>query len=240
MSILLLLYFSFFGGQTDAPLEEIPSEQVELPIIEQTTPSLNPVQENATSDSIIDAPTQVDMSSAVAEVKEEIIEVENENLKITFSSIGGKIKEVLIKDYVTYTKEPLILLDEQSSKFSLLANNSGNQVDLMQQPYQINKSTKADTTIITFTMTNASGGIFEQIYKIADAGYEVAYSIRAEGMDHLLGSDLSFNWQNNLKSFEKDPVTSRIKTSVYYYTLDGSLEELGERPAQCFTCARRA
>ena len=237
MSILLLLYFSFFGGQTDVPQEEETStEQVEPSATNQESATdLDVVDQTERLNAAIDAPAQLTDTLSVPQVAEEIIEIENENLKITFSSIGAKIKEVLLKDYVTYTKEPLILLDEQSSQTSLLANNAGRQVDLMQQPYQVNQSHRTDTTILTFTMTNSTGGTFEQIYEIPATGYVVNYSIRSYDMEYLLGSDLSFNWKNNLKGFEKDPILSRTKTSVNYYTLDGSFEELGERSADLET-----
>jgi YidC/Oxa1 family membrane protein insertase len=237
MSILLLLYFSFFGGQTDVPQnDDTSTEQVEPSTTdEQTATTLNAVEQTERLNPAIDAPAQLTDTLLVPQVAEEIIEIENENLKITFSSIGGKIKQVLLKDYVTYSKEPLILLDEQSSQTSLLANNVGRQVDLMLQPYQVNQSHRTDTTILTFTMTNSTGGTFEQIYEIPAAGYIINYSIRSNDMDYLLGSDLSFNWKNDLKGFEKDPILSRTKTSVNYYTLDGSFEELGERSADLET-----
>ena len=237
MSILLLLYFSFFGGQTEAPQkEETTTEQVEPPTTNnQPATNLDTVEPSASINASIDAPAQTEDTLLVPQAIEEIIEIENENLKITFSTIGGKIKEVILKDYVTYSKEPLILLDEQSSQTSLIANNAGREIDLMQQSYEVSKSSKTDTTIVTFTMTNSSGGTFQQIYEIPDAGYMINYSIRASGMDYLLGSDLSYNWKNDLKSFEKDNILSRTKTSVNYYTLDGSFEELGERSADLET-----
>lgn len=237
MSILLLLYFSFFGGQTEVPQkEDATTEQVEpSPTNEPTTTNLNAIEQSESLNAAIDAPAQLTDTLSVSQLIEEIIEVENENLKITFSSIGGKIKEVLLKDYLTYTREPLILLDEQSSQTSLIANNAGREVDLMQQAYQVDQSRKTDTTVVTFTMTNNAGGTFKQIYEIPASGYVITYSIRADGMDYLLGSDLSFNWRNDLKSFEKDNILSRTKTSFNYYTIDGSFEELGERSADLET-----
>jgi len=226
ISIMLLLYFSFFGGQPDVTkTEDTALEQVDTSTVKEQSI----IDQSANINPSIDAPAPALDSLITAEIEEKTIDIENENIKITFSSIGGKIKEVLLKDYVTYSKEPLILVDEQSSQIALIANNAGSQIDLMQQSYQISKTNKTDTTIVTFTMTNSAGGTFKQIYEIPASGYVINYSIRANGMDYLLGSDLSLNWKNDLKSFEKDPVASRIKTTIYYYTPDGSLEELGER-----------
>jgi len=228
ISIMLLLYFTFFGGQPEIlPTEEVITEQAETPINNNT---IQPAEQASINPGTgIDAPAEISTPIETTQVEEEVLEVENENLKLTFSSLGGKIKEELIKDYLTYSKEPLILIDENSSHQSLIANNAGQQVDLMQQSYQISKSNKADTTIVTFTLANENGGSFSQVYEIPPSGYLINYSIRVDNMDYLLGSDFTFDWSNNLKTFEKDPILSRTKTSLNYYTLDGSFEELGER-----------
>lgn len=235
ISIMLLLYFTYFGGQPEIPPTEVnPSEFIDSPPAslddqsESLSPSINPGIE------VPDQRTDSLLSMAQAE---ELVVIENENLKLTFSTLGGKIKEVLIKDYVTYYKDPLILFDEESSKTALIANNAGRKIDLFQQSftYSIDDFTKNDTTILTFTLTNSNGGEFKNIYEIPKAGYIINYAIRTSGMDYLLGSDLIFDWKNNLKNLEKDPVTSRLKTSLNYYTLDGSLEELGERDMDLVT-----
>ncbi|MEN8247875.1 MAG: membrane protein insertase YidC [Bacteroidota bacterium] len=240
ISIMLLLYFTFFGGQPDVPQdEEQATEQVEPTDLSTQTTEQQAVSLDAATETSLDVPSDVPSESEdslVSEaVPEEVFEVDNENITLTFSTKGGKIKSVLIKDYLTYNKDPLILLDEKSSKTALYANNAGQQIDLLVQNYEVSKSSKTDTTVVTFSLKNSSGGVLQQVYEIPKSGYQVNYSIRHEGMDHLLGSDLILDWQNNLKSFEKDPITSRIKTSVNYYTVGESFEELGERSSDLET-----
>ncbi|HHL52900.1 MAG TPA: membrane protein insertase YidC [Flammeovirgaceae bacterium] len=224
ISILLLLYFSYFGNQPQVPQNDQPAS-TETPV--DSTASVAPTT-LATPDSLV-APNPVVDSLSVNTPAEELITVENENMKITFSNLGGVVKEVLLKDYLTYRKEPLILLDANSSRMSLIANNNGNKVDLYKLPYRHTISQDGDTTIVSFTLDLGNGSRFSQVYKLPPAGYLLDYKINAEGMNHLLNSDLILDWRNNLKSFEKDPVTSRIKTSVNYYTLSDGFEELGER-----------
>jgi len=235
ISIMLLLYFSYFGGQPEIPPTEVnPTELNDSsPIIDQQqselqSPSINP---------ILEAPGQNSDSILTVSIEEELVEIENENLELIFSTLGGKIKQVLIKDYVTYSKDPLILFDEESSRMALIANNAGRQIDLFQQSYTytIDDVEKNDTTILTFTLVNTNGGEFKNIYEIPKAGYIINYAIRTTGMEYLLGSDLIYDWKNNLKNLEKDPVTSRVKTSLNYYLLDGSFEELGERELDLVT-----
>jgi YidC/Oxa1 family membrane protein insertase len=230
ISVMLLLYFSFFGGQPDVPQNTTTdstaqtTENNQPEALDQASPDII-----TTLDAAIEPPNEVLDTTEASAIKEEFIEIENDDIRIVFSSIGARVREVELKKYLTYDKEPLILLDENSSSTSLLANNAGRQIDLMKIPYSVNRKTVRDTTVLTFSMTNANGGRFEQIYEIPPTGYLVDYKIRANGMDYMLGSDLSYGWINNMKSLEMKAEISRQKASVNYYTGDGSFEELGER-----------
>lgn len=230
ISVMLLLYFSFFGGQPDVP------ENTTTDSTTQITEAVQPETIDQTSSDIItslneavEPPSDVLDSVNSSDVNAEIIEIENDDIRVVFTSFGARIREVELKKYLTYDKEPLILIDEKSISTSLLANNAGRQIDLMKIPYAVNKDVVRDTTILTFSMTNSNGGRFEQIYEIPPSGYLIGYKIRANGMDYILGSDLSYGWINNMKSLEMKAEISRQKASVNYYTIEGSFEELGER-----------
>lgn len=233
ISIMLLLYFSFFGGKPEVP----PTEEATTEQVQADTTNIQPqINQSPTISTDIEAPAgleapieQPDTLTTTSQVEEKTFNVENNDLILTFSSKGGRITQVELKDYVTYNKEPLILLDKTSSSTSLKANNAGQQIDLFKLPYEFKTTQKNDTTTVTFTLTNSKGGSFRQIYKIPPSGYLIDYDIRANNMDYLLASDLSYDWKNNLKNLEKDPVTSRIKTSIKYYTLSGDFDDLSER-----------
>ncbi|MEG1909778.1 MAG: YidC/Oxa1 family insertase periplasmic-domain containing protein, partial [Bacteroidales bacterium] len=55
----------------------------------------------------------------------EIYKIENEVFKIQFQNLGGRITDVALKDYLTYDKKPVLLMDEAFSDFyfSFFANN---------------------------------------------------------------------------------------------------------------------
>ena len=48
--------------------------------------------------------------------------LENENLKITFNNLGGKIQSVEVKNEKTYGEKPLVLFDGNQNKFGLNLN----------------------------------------------------------------------------------------------------------------------
>ena len=56
-----------------------------------------------------------DFASAAIGTAKDIV-VETDDVRLTFSTKGGNVKEVLLKKFKTYTNAPLYLIDEQSSK----------------------------------------------------------------------------------------------------------------------------
>jgi YidC/Oxa1 family membrane protein insertase len=238
ISLMLILYFQFFGGQPQPPQpgEDLTTEktldEVRQDSIQPATPA--DTFRNAdipVVDSALTAEQQArygDLSAAVSGTEETTV-LENKDISITFSSRGGKIKDVLLKDYLTYDKNPLILLDEFSSRTALIANYRGQQIDLHQLFYSSSQHIQNDTTYLTYNIANTSGGYIRQVYSLPPEGFKVGYKIETKGFEYLFNVDLEFNWINDLKSFEKDPVTSRIKTTVGYYLADGTHDDLGER-----------
>src|SRR4028119_1003906 len=65
--------------------------------------------------------------AAVTTGQDQDIVLENKDIRVTIGSKGARIKEVLLKNYKTYDRKPLILIDEQNSKMAYtLATPTGN------------------------------------------------------------------------------------------------------------------
>src|SRR4051812_19044228 len=62
---------------------------------------------------------QLDVFAAAGEGKEEFITVENDLMKVNFSTRGGKVHSVELKKYKTYLGKPVILGAGDSSVFEL-------------------------------------------------------------------------------------------------------------------------
>ena len=70
-----------------------------------------------------------DFANAVVGTNKETV-LENKDIKVTFTSQGGRIKQVLLKNYETYNsfavnkKEPLVIFDQDYDKISLELPNA--------------------------------------------------------------------------------------------------------------------
>src|ERR1041385_1133614 len=76
-------------------------------------------------------------------------QVENEDVAVTFSN-RATINTVELKKFKTYHQKPLLLATPLETQFSLNASINGKSVDLYNIPYTVNRSTKGDSTVITY------------------------------------------------------------------------------------------
>ncbi|MBL7856417.1 MAG: membrane protein insertase YidC [Cyclobacteriaceae bacterium] len=225
IAALLLAYFYWFAPKPLPPDQTPVTEQVS-PVIEKESAAtaLTP----AAPDSVL-AASFGDLASAF-KGEETNTAIENEDLKIIFSSKGGILKEVELKHYKTYSQEPLKLISPTSSTFSLLSKYQGRDIDLYAMYYETAQSRKADTTIVKFKAQFSNGSSITQTYAIPAKGYEIGYSITSTGLDQQLNTDhLSFQWTDFIRPLEKDLQDTRIYTTINYYTEKGGFDYLSER-----------
>ncbi|KOY88221.1 hypothetical protein AD998_14735 [bacterium 336/3] len=155
-----------------------------------------------------------------AEVKDVVLE--NKEIKVTFSTQGGKIKQVLLKNYKTYDQKPLYLLDEKFSQMSYQIPMTNGKIDL----YQIRYQSELKNNTIVFKAQAGSKQI-EQIYTLKPDSYELGYEVKLAGYN-LTKDVATLDWQANMPRTEKDATPSRIKSTITYYTAEGGYDYLSE------------
>lgn len=171
-----------------------------------------------------------DFASAAQGTAQDIV-VENDDVRVTFSTKGGNVKEVLLKKYKTYTLQPLYLIDEQSSAFSLeLPTNKGTvnlselyfTTDAQSQTITAGKSAK-----ISFRLPLGTNQYVEQTYTVQGNGYLIDYDVQLVGLDGLVKNEPTrLVWQDKLKQLDNDMAENRKVVTTNYYS-DGSLSDIG-------------
>ncbi len=162
---------------------------------------------------------------------EQLIILENQVLKITFTNRGGQPKIVELKQYKTFDGKPLILHDGSFNKISYAINTGQNQTsqtsDLL---FNSNGSSKSgNTQSINFTLTNPQGQVIEHTYTLPDSNYMVDFTIKLNGSDKLITQNtLNLSWNTLAPQVEKDIVHEKLQSHIAYVE-DGDydFEELG-------------
>ncbi|KYG77088.1 YidC/Oxa1 family membrane protein insertase [Roseivirga ehrenbergii] len=157
--------------------------------------------------------------------------IENEVAKFTFSSKGGIIKSVELKEFKTWDGRPLILIDEESTSQSLTLQTVKGNINIADLYFKASQTgtslVKGDSLQFKYTMDLGSGNSIEQIYSIAGDSYVVGYEIKINGLNStIIGEQMNFVWQHQMKRYEKNLSDSRIKSTIKWYSLAEDLDDL--------------
>lgn len=175
-----------------------------------------------------------DFASAATGQEQEIV-LENNDMKVTFSTLGGRVKEVVLKNYKTYDQKPLVLIDEESSRTVLELPTRQGKVDLHQLYYQTNAQSGAvggQPKQISFRATTGGGNAVEQVYTMPAEGYVLGYDLKLNGLNNTVaGQNIRFFWEDKMKQYENDFMNNRRAATIDYLTEDENFDKLKESDA---------
>lgn len=207
-----------------------------LATVKQTTPLDS--FEIAFKDSV----AQVQISSAYGEfsssalIEDRDIVVENDVMIITFSTRGGSVKSVELKDYQTYDSLPLVLLDEQS-RFGLNFFTRSNKNIVTEELGFVPSSdgfiiSGDEEKSIAFRLNSTDGSYLEFNYSIRGNDYMVGADINMVGLEKVLAprtSELLLDWKVNTPSLEKSRQSQVEKSTLYYKYDEQDVDYISER-----------
>ncbi len=168
-----------------------------------------------------------DFASAAVGTAQDIV-IENQDAKFIFSTEGGSIKEVILKNYSAYddfkagNKKPLTLFDNKSSTINLEVQTNKGKVDLKKLFYSSTAQSTVlktgDSTKVVFKLALADNQYIEQVYTIKGTGYIVDYDINLVGLDAVVQNQPArLFWQDNLKVLEHDINENRKSAQINYW-----------------------
>jgi YidC/Oxa1 family membrane protein insertase len=231
---LLLILVMFVGYQY-----LVPKPPPEKPVAQQpktTKPSASSVASGSATAALDSASAQKQFGAFAAAATGEArdIVVENADVRVTLTTQGGRVKEVLLKKYKSFDGKPLLLIDEKTSETSLVLPTKTGTVDLHTLYFQTDAQSgtaAGQGQTVTFRAEVAPGQAVEQTYTIPAAGYVIDYALKANGLDNVLGmgnGDVRFVWQDQMQQYENDLKNNRIAATINYLTADESLNKLAE------------
>ena len=162
----------------------------------------------------------------------EVVVLENAEMKVSISNKGGRIESVELKKYKTYNKKPLILFTGDDSSFGLSFNAGGttiNTKDLYFTPSAKSLAVaKSDSASITFRATYGANQYLDYVYSIKGDGFNVGFNIVASGLqDVVVNGPLTLNWEAVLKQKEKDLQSEHKYSGAYFNHADNEVDKIG-------------
>jgi YidC/Oxa1 family membrane protein insertase len=170
-----------------------------------------------------------------AEGKQSFYTIENDLLKISLSSKGGRPYNVELKKYKTFDKKPLYLFNGDSTEFGLNFYSQNNRIistnNLFFKPAKDSLVTVLETDTaktIALRMYASNNQYIEYAYTMRPGSYKVDLKIQMVNMDSLVSSNtnsLDLNWKMFVPAQEKDKTSENTYTKISYKFLQDEVEK---------------
>jgi len=173
--------------------------------------------------------------SASAQGQEKFYTLENELIKLTLSSKGGRIYSAQMKNFQTHDSLPLILFDgkESAMDFTFVTNNNRviNSSDLYFEPVsEIIKDANGNKTLILRLKTTGQGYI-DFAYTLPAKSYMMSFGIKASNMTTVMPAginSLDMHWASKIRQQEKGREFENRYSAIEYKFVADDIEKLSE------------
>lgn len=167
-------------------------------------------------------------TSSKTEVKGELIRMENEKLIIDFSTKGGQIAAVRLKEFETYANyaknddklDPLIFFKEGDATNGILLPMDGADLNTADELFTV--KSKSDTKIV-FELKKEGNEAIEFSYTFKPNAYDLDHDITVRGFGgKVTPKNVMFNWDASLRKTERlFSEQRRVSTVCYKYEDEG-------------------
>ncbi|MBW4889605.1 membrane protein insertase YidC [Mucilaginibacter sp. HMF5004] len=160
---------------------------------------------------------------------EQLVTVENKDVRMIVSTLGGRIKSLELKNFKTFDGKPLIQFNGPQNHFGLKFAAAGKPINTNNYYFKPSAgalvANGADSTI-TFRLSYSPTQYIDYIYSLKASGYNVGLSIKLTGLEQVVpNTGLNLSWQASLLKTEKDMSQERLYSTVYF---KNTLEEVNE------------
>lgn len=166
--------------------------------------------------------------------QEEFYTLENNKIKISFTTKGAQASSVLIKNYFTYDSLDLYLVKQNASNLDMEFYSDFHRAFLKSSTFNFTKVAQTDSSLV-FRLAFADNAYVEHVYNLSPDSYMLDFDVKMVGMDKYIrnGSQMLVNWKMNVPRLEKGYDNEKNYSSVFYkFPNEEEVEDLGFRKAE--------
>jgi YidC/Oxa1 family membrane protein insertase len=154
--------------------------------------------------------------SDASEGETEFITLENDELIVTFSSKGGRVYSVELKNYKTHDGLPLLLFDGDQNRFGFTFSHNKRVFHTNDLYF---KSIQQGSNAVQFVINAGQEGSLTFAYHLPNEGNMLDFSMKNNNLDQIISTargNLELDWKMNMQAQEKSPGFERRYAGVYY------------------------
>ena len=248
---LVLIGYSYFTKPTDAEREAAKRKQDSIALVaKQNAIKETKIKEEAKNAVPVIEPQKIPDStknknqaneygifSKNAQGENQFVTLENKLIKVKFSSKGGRVYSVQLKDYETYDSLPVLLMDGDSTVFGLnFSAQNGPLIStnrLFFTPDTTGDQIVTDSSkSISLKLKVSDNQYIEYKYTLEPNSYMLKFNINFVGMNKIIANNLdylTFDWQTNLKRQEKGKKWALYYATIFYKYFKDDVDDLSNR-----------
>lgn len=162
---------------------------------------------------------------------EQLITLENKDIRVKVSNRGGRVFNVELKNFKTFDKKPLILFDGSANQFGFRFTAGTTNVNTNDRYFTpTNTEVKvagSDSSSLTLRLSYSPTQYIDYIYTLGATGFKLGYTVKLTGLDNVVNTKaLTLNWAASLRKQEKDVAQERLYSTVYYKNIEDGVDYL--------------
>jgi len=172
-----------------------------------------------------------------AEGTQNFITIENNLMKVKLTNKGGRIYSVELKNFKTYTKEPLILFDGDSTVFGLNFFSQNRSIitnDLFFSAIEEGSEyiVENDIKSVKLRLAAGEGKYIEYVYTVYPNSYKLDFDINFVGINEVIAGNLNvidLKWAMYSPQMEKGAKNENMYTTIGYKFFNDDVKSLTSR-----------
>lgn len=167
---------------------------------------------------------ELNLSTLTSLSDDKKIKLETEKFSIEFSSIGGQISSLRLKEHLNYLGKPVNLIGSNNSTFDIdFVTKTGRSFNTKNQFFVPSFSDRGSEKIIQMRLDVSEDVFLEYTYTINDNDYIINLDINSSGFKNILDANQDYNivWEldaiRNSKSIDYE---NRYSYLTYYHDDD--------------------
>lgn len=163
--------------------------------------------------------------------KEDII-VETDLLALKFSTTGGHLSEVRLKEFVDFRDEPIYLIKDGNASFNINYGTTDSRIlNTNSLPFHSTVTKNGDMTVVSMKLMVSDNQYLEYRYDIKDGDYMMDFTIRSQGLSNVINGsqEISLDWGHTGYRHAKSISYENRYTELLYEFDGGKDSYLGQR-----------
>ena len=221
--IFIIIAVTFYLNQKNAyEIEKIQKKEDSLKVVSKRKQNTEPFSGATSTDSLAQSDT----------VTEHIYTFENSKLKVFLSNKGGFIRKAWLKDFKTFDKKPLYLLQQPNDTFNYKIYFKDGVVNTSKLNFEPVASGNSGMAMQAAT----HGGFIKLTYGLIPGTFRLNYTLELINLQKQIPESqnfIDFKWVSNISLIERTITDERATTTIFYkYKSDDDVENLSESKSE--------